>query len=229
MSMTTVGRWAGRWGVVCGLLVAGLFLAGCKSGPADSSFAQLPGYVAASAQQGGAISNVPPARPMGSDTYDFIRKGDTLRINFSDLPIATQAPYEERVKDDGTITLLENQTFVAEGKTRGQLEKEIHDRYVPAFYKKMTVSVLPKSETQFYFVGGEVRTPARQVYISRTTVLKAIDSAGGFTEFANKSGVVLTRVDGGTITINCKKAIKNPRLDLEVYPGDRIWVPRRII
>jgi polysaccharide export outer membrane protein len=210
------------------LLILVFVLAGCKSGASSSGFTQLPGHVGGSAEQGGAITNISSARPSG-DTWDAIRAGDTLRISFSDLPIVMAGPIEERVKDDGTITLLENQTFTAAGKTRGLLEKEIHDRYVPAYYKKMTVSVLPKSDTQFYFVDGEVRTPARQVYISRTTVLKAIASAGGFTDFANKGGVVLTRVDGTTVTVNCKKAIRNPKLDLEIFPGDRVYVPRRII
>lgn len=229
MSMMRVSRLVGRWGAVCGLLFAGMFLVGCKSGNADSGFAQLPGYVNTSAEHGAATTNAAIAKPPVGDTWDAIRAGDTLRINFSDLPIIVQSPIEERVKDDGTITLLENQTFVAAGKTRGRLEKEIHDRYVPNYYKKMTVSVLPKSDTQFYFVDGEVRTPNRQVYISRTTVLKAIASAGGFTDFASKGGVVLTRVDGTTVTVNCKKAIRNPRLDLEIFPGDRIYVPRRVI
>ena len=226
--MMRVSRLAG-WGAVCGLLVTGLFLAGCKSGKNDVAFAQLPGYVGASSEQGGAISNAAPARAMGYDTMDAIRAGDTLRISFSDLPVMVTSPIEERVKDDGTITLLENLSFAAAGKTRGQLEKEIHDRYVPDYYKKMTVSVLPKSETQFYFVDGVVRIPNRQVYLSRTTVLKAIASAGGFTDFANKGKVILTRVDGRTLIVNCKKAQREPKLDLEVYPGDKIWVPRRII
>jgi polysaccharide export outer membrane protein len=210
------------------MLVAGFFIAGCKSGTEGVAFAQLPGDAGASSAQGGTISNTSPARPLGNDTMDAIRTGDTLRINFSDLPIIVQSPIEERVKDDGTITLLESQTFTAAGKTRGQLEKEIHDRYVPDYYKKMTVSVLPKSDTQFYFVDGEVKMANRQVYLSRTTVLKAIASAGGFTDFANKGNVTLTRVDGRTVKVNCKKAQKDPRLDLEVFPGDKIWVPRRI-
>src|SRR5262249_3464483 len=124
---------------------------------------------------------------------------------------------------------IENQTFTVAGKTHGQLEKEIHDRYVPDYYKKMTVSVRPKTETQFYFVDGEVKSPARQIYISRITVLKAIASAGGFTDFASKGNVTLTRVDGRVLHVNCKKALSNPQLDLEVYPGDRIWVFRRKI
>ena len=31
-----------------------------------------------------------------------------------------------------------------------------------------------------------------------------------------------------TQIINCKKAMTHPELDLEVYPGDKIIVPRRL-
>jgi protein involved in polysaccharide export with SLBB domain len=135
---------------------------------------------------------------------------------------------EQKIKEDGTITLTLNQTFKADGKTRGNLEKEIRARYVPDYYKYMTVTVKQQESTRWYYMNGEVRSPARQIYNSRITVLKAIASAGGFTDFANKKKVKLTRVDGRTQTVNCVKALDNPRLDPEVYPGDTIHVPRRI-
>ena len=135
--------------------------------------------------------------------------------------------FQVKIKEDGTITLLQNQTFSAAGKTRGDLEKEIRKCYVPRFFKYMTVIIARETQTLFYYLIGEVRAPARQVYVSRITVLKAIASAGGFTDFANKKDVKLTRLDGRKATINCIKALKDPSLDLEVYPGDTIYVPRK--
>ena len=76
----------------------------------------------------------------------------------------------------------------------------------------MTVTVKQQESTRWYYVNGEVRSPARQIYNSRITVLKAIASAGGFTDFANKKKVKLTRVDGRTQTVNCVKALDNPSL-----------------
>jgi len=73
-----------------------------------------------------------------------------------------------------------------------------------------------------------VKGPARQTYIERTTVLKAIASAQGFTDFAKKKAVRLSRVDGRKFTVNCVKAREDSSLDLEVYPGDRVFVPRKI-
>jgi protein involved in polysaccharide export with SLBB domain len=58
-------------------------------------------------------------------------------------------------------------------------------------------------------------------------VIKAIQSAGDLTEFANRKKIQLTRANGKTYTINYDKALKNSKLDLPVYPGDSIHVPQR--
>lgn len=158
---------------------------------------------------------------------DVIQPGEAITITLSDLPMGVQ-PIEERVKEDGTITLLQNQTFTAAGKSRRQLEQEIRERYVPKFYRNMTVSVQQQENTRFYFVGGEVRNPGRQVYLGPMTVLKAIQSCGDFTDFANRRKVQLFRSNGTMETINAKRALQDPSLDLPVYPGDRIHVPRSI-
>jgi protein involved in polysaccharide export with SLBB domain len=226
--MSNVSRLAGRWGTVCVLLLVGWLQTGCKSGSPEPGMTGTPdpsGSHFASVTPGTG-SAAPDAARSTSDTLDTLHVGDTITIEFSDMPVMTP-PREERIKEDGTITLLEGKTFTAAGKTRGQLDKEIHDWYVPRFYLKMTVSVSQKTQTQFYYVRGEVRRPDRQIYISRITVLKAIASANDFTDFARKTAVVLTRANGQKIKINCRKALKNPSLDLEVLPGDDIFVPRR--
>lgn len=226
--MINVRRFAGRWGVVCVLLLVGWLQTGCQTGGANSGAGATPDpgsaqFASVNPATGSSVSGSPIA---SSDTLDSLHVGDTLTVEFSDMPVQLP-PREERIKEDGTITLLEGKAFMAAGRTRGALEKEIHDWYVPLYYLKMTVSVSQKVQTQFYYVRGEVKLPARQVYLSRITVLKAIASANDFTDFARKSAVVLTRADGRKITINCKKALKDHKLDLEVLPGDDIFVPRR--
>lgn len=240
--MTKVINHMGRLALGCGLLLVGAFLTGCQSGGSDGRFAEVPGIVSAApaGTQGSTPASEPAATTQGvtvptaatapaGDSPDLIRVGDVLTITFADLPAPGVAPIEDRVRDDGTITLLQNQTFTVAGKTRGQLEKEIRERYVPRFYVTMTVTVRPQRDTQFYYVGGEVREPGRQVYISRITVTKAIQSAGDFTDFAGKRKVKLFRVNGKVETIDCKKALEDPKLDPEVLPGDKIHVPRSIL
>jgi polysaccharide export outer membrane protein len=181
-----------------------IFLAGCSTLGEDPN--------------GGA-----PAKPGG----DILNVGDQITVVFSDLPPPAIAPFEQHIKDDGTVTLLNNQTFQAAGKTRGVLEAEIHDRYVPGYYTHLTVTV--KQELRFYYVGGEVSNPSQQPYVGEMTVLKAIASAKGFSIYANKKKVRLTRANSHKpIIVDCEAAQDDSRLDLPVYPGDKIDVPHSI-
>ena len=155
----------------------------------------------------------------------ILAAGDLVRVTFSDLPPPGLQPVEIRIPEDGRITLPYNMTVQAVGKTVSQLQDEIRNAYVPKLFVNLTVNI--KTEERFYFVGGEVRVPARQQYLGDMTVLRAIDTVGGFTDFANRKKVELRRADGQIHTINWDKARKNPKLDLKVYPNDQIVVPRR--
>jgi polysaccharide export outer membrane protein len=150
---------------------------------------------------------------------------DTVIVKLSENQFTTT--HEEKVKEDGSITLPHIGTVVAANRTAGELQKEIHDRHVPDYYRNLTVVV--SSPDQFYYVGGEVRVNNRQPYIGQTTVLKAIQSAGGFTDWANQRRVRVIRSNGETETVNCIKARRDPTQDIPVYPGDQIHVPRRWI
>jgi protein involved in polysaccharide export with SLBB domain len=226
--MIKVSRLVGHCFFASVLLWASLVLTGCQTGNSGSGAAGIPD---SNGTQFASASPVAAANPGGentpsSDTIDSLHAGDVLTIEFSDMPV-TILPREERIKEDGTITLLEGKTFVAAGKSRGQLEKEIREWYVPRYYLRMAVSIRQKEQTQFYYVRGEVRIPNRQIYISRIRLLQAIASAGDFTDFARKKSVLLTRSDGRKLTINCLKARKDPTLNVEILPGDIIDVPRR--
>ncbi len=135
--------------------------------------------------------------------------------------------YDGRVKDDGTITIPPySQTFMAVGKTTRELEQEIRARYVPKYFLNLTVSI--KTQDLFYSVDGEVKHPNRQQYVGEMTVLGAIATAEGFTDYANKKKVRVIRADGKSLTVNCVKALTNPALDVPIFPGDKIIVPRRL-
>ena len=226
--MINVSRLAGRWGCIGVLLAVYWFASGCKSGASDAKVggAADPGGAQLASVAPGALANPAATDGVGTERLDALHVGDKITIEFTDMPTPF-LPRDERIKEDGTVTLLEGKTFVAAGKTRGQLETEIHKFYVPRYYLKMTVSVQQQKETQFYYVRGEVKLPGRQVYISRITVLRAIGSASDFTDFARKTAVQLIRANGRKITINAKKALRDPSLDLEIFPGDTVYVPRR--
>ena len=196
-----------------GLLCAFALLTGCQIQQPGAQFSALPG----------------PSTGAGlAAARDHIRVNDTLKIIYT-MPAGVPAlpTASERVGDDGRVRLLHNKTFVAAGKTTRQLEEEIIAAYVPDYYQEMNVSVDWQDNTQFFYVDGEVKSPNRHVYLGTMTVLKAIASANGFTDYARKSKVVLTRADGQIVYIDCLKAERRSELDPEVLPGDRIFVSRK--
>jgi protein involved in polysaccharide export with SLBB domain len=165
-----------------------------------------------------------PAPPPSGDSEVF-QKGDLLKLEFSGT-VEPIPPHEEHIKQDGTITLFLVGAIQAAGKTSGELQREIKAAYVPRYYKNLNVVV--KGAEQFYYVGGEVRTPGRQLYLGPITVTGAIKSAGDFTDFAKRKKVELKRANGTMHIIDAEKARTDREKDLSVFPGDNITVPRRL-
>jgi protein involved in polysaccharide export with SLBB domain len=173
----------------------------------------------------------PAPRPVlaGGDTQPNVEVarfhvGEVVSIIFSGIPDPIE-PHEETIKEDGNINLSLIGSVKAVGKTAGELQNEIHDLYVPKYYVRLNVVVKPGD--LIYYVRGEVKQPGREIYVGRTTVTKAITSAGDFTDFASHS-VKLNRANGEVIKVDVDKALEDPTLDPQVYPGDQVVVPRRI-
>jgi protein involved in polysaccharide export with SLBB domain len=227
--MKRFGFWLGCMVVVC----AGAFLAGCQS-PGTSTRAQYKfdplgqGGQAAATTSGtdasSGTSAVPVEPSVSMTNASVLHVGDGLTVTFQDL-ISPIPPVDVTIKEDGTITLIYNKEFVAAGKTRGELEKDIRNAYVPSYFKNMTPTVTIKD--RYFTLEGEVKGPGRQVY-SRMAVLEAIASAGGFTDFADRKHVRVTRADGTQIMVDCKKALDHPELNIEIFPGDAIFVKRKL-
>ncbi len=161
-------------------------------------------------------------------TVVVLRPGEEIKVVFSDLPPqVTWMPVEVAIGEDGIITLPLNIKVQAAGKTANQLQEDIRKAYVPKYVKYLTITV--KTKERFYFVSGDVRIPGRYPYYGYITVLRAIATAGGFGDFADRKRVELRRANGQIFKIDAKKAIKNPKLDLEVMPGDEVFVHRRFM
>lgn len=201
------------WALVLGVMTLGL--AGCDTAGASRSVGA------------GAAPRV--AAPAGTNTAalpgrETLQIGDRLLVGFSESPNPPTSQ-DTRIRDDGTISLPFDITVTAVGKRPAELEAEIKNIYVPKYFVRLTVSV--RAADQFIYVGGYVKAPNRYVYAGDMTVLKAIRVAGDFTEYGDRTEVRLTRADGSQHVINCNKALKNPKLDLPVYPGDSIHVKMR--
>jgi protein involved in polysaccharide export with SLBB domain len=164
--------------------------------------------------------------PTGATNLNTFSVGDTVMVICAGPAegAGTLQPHEEKIKDDGTITLQLVGTIVAAGKTPGNLQKELQLKY-ENFFKNITVTV--KDLERYFYVDGEVGNRGPKVYLAETDIIKAISAAGGFTDYAKKTRVHLIR-NGHTQIINCVKAIDRPEYNVLIYPGDKIIVPRRL-
>jgi polysaccharide export outer membrane protein len=174
-----------------------------------------------------SAAGTPVAVPPNGATLAHFRIGETVIVSFSGSPITIE-PLEGPIAEDGTITLPLIGAVSAVGKTAGELQNEIHDAYVPKYYVRLTITV--KSGDRIYYVGGEVTSHgSRLIYVAGTTVTKAIQSAGGLTDYASHSKVWLTHTSTGQrIRVDYDEALKDPAKDPPVYPDDQINVEKRI-
>lgn len=155
--------------------------------------------------------------------------GDMIGVIFSGTSPEVPA-HGERIKEDGNITLPLIGAVRAVNKTSGELQKEIQALYVPKYYVRLNVNVNVSNPDLVFYVTGEVRGPGPKSWNTvGVTVTQAISAAGGPTDFARKSRVELKRANGTKVTINYEKALRDPKSDPKVFPGDSIHIPRRLI
>jgi protein involved in polysaccharide export with SLBB domain len=156
-----------------------------------------------------------------------LQVGDTLEVVLSGTPMPIQ-PLTFVLSGSGSISLPNlDPNIQAVGRTPHELEQFIHDLYVPKVFTHISVTATPG--LRFYYVSGAINQTGtgKQPYTGKVTVLGAIGAAGGFNDFAARKRVQLTRQDGTIFFEDCDKALKNPKLDLEVLPGDRIFVDKQ--
>ena len=98
--------------------------------------------------------------------------------------------------------------------------------------KPKDVISIPIDQTLNVFVYGEVRNPGAIPYLrsKKITLLQAIAQAGGTTEWAKESKVVVKRKDRATgkemkINVNLKKMIEGKVADIVLEEGDVVIVP----
>jgi protein involved in polysaccharide export with SLBB domain len=176
---------------------------------------------------GGSSRPAPTAGPTVMDPHpDLIRVGDKITVRVSGTPDVPSFA-EVQIPATGQIQMdLLTGMFQAAGRTPAQLSTDIAAAYRDQkIYTNPDVVVLP--EERYVNVGGEVRGPARVAYSADSTVMTAIESCGGFTEYANRRAVRIIRGQQ-VIQVDCVRAISNPGTDPPVYPGDQIYVPRTI-
>jgi protein involved in polysaccharide export with SLBB domain len=146
------------------------------------------------------------------------------------------------VTDSGELEIPYLGRIPAVGKTCQQLAGEIKAVLEKKYYYHATVlvgvDILNKTRGRVY-LSGKVKLPGYQDIPTDEvfTVSKAIMRAGGFSEFADKRHVKVTRKkgsaspDGDVVTIDVGEVLEKglSGKDLELGPDDRVFVPSKLI
>ncbi len=188
-----------------------------------------------------AAENSPaPARAERVPVTYHIRAADKLGIRIFQEEDLSIVP---RVDAKGTINL----TLIGELRIAGMSVNEAEQAIANSYREnkllrnpRVTITVeeyAPREVT----IAGMVKEPKRYSLPLESTmsVLELIAKAGGFTDTAKGSAVILTRIlpDGSTKTIELnidsfikgKKGAKAEDSSLLLEPGDIVYVPERVI
>jgi protein involved in polysaccharide export with SLBB domain len=197
-----------------------------------------------SATRPGVSNEVVTATVVAPNEKHPLAIGDQLSFRIQeDLedPKESREPKSLVVTDSGEIEVPYIGRVCAESKTCGQLAAEIKTALEKEYYYRATVTLAldlrAKTRGRVYLV-GPVRAPgAQDIPTDETlTVSKAIMRAGGFTDFADRKNVKVTRRGGPgagdqTFVIDVAQILDKGKTDrdLPLEPGDLIVIPERAI
>lgn len=160
-------------------------------------------------------------------TSEFrIGPGDVLDVNVWDnVHLSKVVP----VRPDGMISL----PLVGDVRAAGKTAQEMRDHLVTElrrFIDAPTVTVTVTEINSYkVFVQGAVTHPGAYPVTGASTITHAISLAGGFTEFADKGGIIILRTKpaGGTdkMKVNYSRILSGKDPDVRILPGDTIVVP----
>jgi len=193
-----------------------------------SQEAQEPAATETAAQKTETSGKTAPAS-LGTlnDTEYKIGPQDVLRVDvWKEAEVSRAVP----VRPDGKISLPLLNDVQAAGLTPMQLSGVIADglrKYIND--PQVTVSVSEINSRRIY-VTGEVTRAGAFPLLPNMTVLQALSSSGGFTQFARLKNIYVLRIEDGKqvkLPFNYKEAVngKKPEQNVLLQPGDVIVVP----
>ena len=152
---------------------------------------------------------------------------DVLRVDvWKEAEISRTVP----VRPDGKISLPLLNDVQAAGLTAIQLADLIREGLKKFINNpQVTVSVSEINSRRVY-VTGEVTRPGSMSLLPNMTVLQALSTSGGFTQFARTKNIYVLRTTNGKqekLPFNYKEVLngQKPEQNLILKPGDVIVVP----
>lgn len=176
-----------------------------------------------------------PSHPQNEPAADSAAAKDNFVIGPQDvLQITvwheTELSGSVPVRPDGKISIALLHDVRAAGLTPMQLTDDLKERLKKYIQDPQVSVTVTQVNSQRVYVIGEVGRAGPMPMTPGMTVLQAISSAGGLSQFANAKKIYVLRQEGGTqqkLAFNYKQALKgeNPAQNIELRTGDTIVVP----
>lgn len=185
--------------------------------------AQQPSQPAAPAVASDASQKVAPA----TDPNYVIGGQDVLDISVWKEPeVSRVVP----VRPDGKISLPLLNDVQAAGLSPAALAAQITESLKKYVTNPQVTVIVTTINSQRVYLLGEVTRPGAFPMIPGMTVLQAVSSGGGFTQFARTKGIYVLRNENGKqvkYPFNYKEVVngKKPEQDIALKAGDTIVVP----
>jgi len=132
------------------------------------------------------------------------------------------------VRPDGKISLPLLNDVQAAGLTAMQLAGNIREGLTKYLNNPQVTVTVTQINSRRVFVTGEVVRSGALPLLPNMTVLQALSSSGGFTQFAKEKGIYILRNEHGKQVkhpYNYKDVLKGNKEDILLQPGDVIVVP----
>jgi polysaccharide biosynthesis/export protein len=174
-----------------------------------------------------AASKVSAAASVITDADYKIGPQDMLRIDVWKEPdISRVIP----VRPDGKISLPLLNDVQASGLTAIQLGNTIHDGLTKFLNNPQVTVTVTEINSRRVYLTGEVLKGGALPLLPNMTVLQALSSGGGFTQFAKLKGIYVLRTENGKqvkYPFNYKEVVKGkyPEQNMLLQPGDVIVIP----
>lgn len=175
---------------------------------------------------GSTAESPPTVDKMEKGVENRIRAGDEVSVRITGTATTLDNSYSETIAETGEISLPYVNQIKALDKTPQELAADIKKAYIDGGFFRV-INVTCSLKDRFFYIRGEVKNSGRYLWSTDMTILKAITTAGGFTDFANPRDVRIDR-RGQLIKINCSLAYSDPKYDIPVLPSDSITIPRSI-
>ncbi len=159
-----------------------------------------------------------------------VAPGDVMDLNFVFSPEFNQT--EVAVQPDGFVSLAGIGDVHVAGLTVPQVTAAVGKAYEKILNNPEIVVKLRNFNEPYFIVGGQVGHPGKYELRAPTTLIEAVEVAGGFTEMSKHSEVWLFhRMPDGTVQskrVDAKHMLAKGNLneDVRVQPGDTIYVPQ---